>query len=58
MEFELEFLKSLTIQQRFEMLEERNLFLKSLLYKNDDRATTTICRFRIFDQNEKSSEQT
>ncbi len=42
MEFELEFLKSLTIQQRFEMLEERNLFLKSLLYKNDDRKTTTI----------------
>ena len=41
-EFELEFLKSLTIQQRFEMFEERNLFLKSLLYKNDDREITTI----------------
>ena len=42
MEFEFEFLKSLTIQERFKMFEERNLFLKSLLYKNDDRETTTI----------------
>ena len=44
MEFELEFLKSLTIQERFKMFEERNLFLKSLLYKNDDRETTIIIK--------------
>ena len=44
MEFEFEFLKSLTIQERFKMFEERNLFLKSLLYKNDDRETTTITK--------------
>ncbi|MBC8180930.1 hypothetical protein H8E88_07385 [candidate division KSB1 bacterium] len=43
-EFELEFLKSLTIQQRFEMLEEKNQFIKSFLYKDDNPKTTTIIR--------------
>ena len=43
-EFELEFLKSLTIKQRFEMLEEKNNFIKSFLYKNDDRKTITIIK--------------
>lgn len=43
-EFELEFLKSLTIQQRFEMLEEKNSFIKYFLYKDDDRKTTTIIK--------------
>lgn len=43
-EFELGFLKSLTIQQRFEMLEEKNLFIKSFLYKDENRKTTTIIK--------------
>ena len=43
-EFELGFLKSLTIQQRFEMLEEKNLFIKSFLYKDENRKATTIIK--------------
>ncbi len=43
-EFELEFLRSLTIQQRFEMLEEKNQFIKSFLYKDNDRKTTTVTK--------------
>jgi hypothetical protein len=43
-EFELEFLKSLTVQQRFEMLEEKNQFIKSFLYKENDRKATKVTK--------------
>ncbi len=43
-DFELEFLKSLTVQQRFDMLEEKSQFIKSFLYKNDDRKITEIIK--------------
>jgi hypothetical protein len=41
---ELEILKSLTVQQSFEMLEEKSQFIKSFLHKNDDSKIITIIK--------------
>lgn len=38
-EFELEFLNSLSIKERFQLLEEKNKFMKSLFIINGHRKT-------------------
>lgn len=43
-EFELNFLDSLSIQERFELLEEKNKVMKSLLITNGYRKTSEIIK--------------
>ena len=46
-EFELAFIKSRPIQPQFDMLEEKNQFIKSFLYENDDRKPATLIKRAI-----------
>ncbi|MGM0568412.1 MAG: hypothetical protein ACQESB_04255 [Elusimicrobiota bacterium] len=43
-DFELDFLMSLTVQQRFEMMFEKSQFIRSLLKKDENRKTTEIIK--------------
>ena len=43
-DFELDFLMSLTVQQRFEMMFEKSQLIRSLLNKDENRKTTEIIK--------------
>jgi hypothetical protein len=43
-DFELEYLNSLTVKERFLMMEQKNREMKQLLYQNDHRRTPEIIK--------------
>lgn len=43
-EFEINYLLSLSLKQRFEMMEEKNSFIRSFLKKNEYPKTTQIIK--------------
>lgn len=43
-EFEINYLLSLSLQQRFEMMEEKNSFIRSFIKQNEHRKTTQIIK--------------